>query len=154
MIHARRSWDPKAGEIPPKSFAGTRDVPILALLTPYLESERARSSWSSDPAGLVLGSTARTPFGYGALYRRSAKAWAAVGLTRVTPHQARHSFASFLIAAGADVRTLTTLMGHGSARMSIDTYGHLFDGAIAETAGRVNAWLEAADTQSRAARLA
>jgi integrase len=153
VIHVRRSWDPKAGEIPPKSFAGTRDVPILALLTPYLEAERARSSWSSDPTGLVLGSSAHTPFGYGALYRRSAKAWSAAGLTRVTPHQARHSFASFLIAAGADVKTLTALMGHGSARMSIDTYGHLFDGAIAETAGRVNAWLEAANTQSRVAQL-
>ena len=120
-------------------YAGLRDVPILALLRPYLEAQRARCEWSNDPAGLVLGKTPRTPFGPLAFADRSTKRWESAGLPRVTPHQARHSFASFLIAAGADVKTLTTLMGHGSARMSLDTYGHLFDGAVAETALRVDA---------------
>lgn len=149
IIHVRRSWDTTTGEIPPKSDAGTRDIPILAGLKPYLSAQRARCRWSNDPAGLVLGESERTPFGPKAFAARSTKAWDAAGLPRVTTHQARHSFASFLIAAGADVKTLTTLMGHGSARMSLDTYGHLFDGAVAETALRVNAWLEAADTESR-----
>ena len=83
------------------------------------------------PLGLVLGKSEHTPFGPKAFAVRSTKAWDAAGLPRVTTHQARHSFASFLIAAGADVKTLTTLMGHGSARMRLDTYGHLFDGAVA-----------------------
>lgn len=153
VIHVRRSWDPNVGEIAPKSDAGTRDVPILALLKPYLEAQRAQCLWSNVPGALLLGKTERTPFGPKAFAMRSTKAWEVAGLPRVTTHQARHSFASFLIAAGADVKTLTTLMGHGSARMSLDTYGHLFDGAVAETALRVDAWLEAADTQSRVAQL-
>ena len=153
LIHVRRSWDPKAGEVKPKSAAGTRDIPILAVLRPYLDAQRDRCAWAGDPMGLVFGSSRRTPFSYVSLYRHATKAWAHVGLPRVTPHQARHSFASFLIAAGADVKTVTTLMGHGSARMSLDVYGHLFDGAAAETAAQVNAWLAAADTHGRLAEL-
>jgi site-specific recombinase XerD len=41
-------------------------------------------------------------------------------LPRITPHPARHSFGSILIAGGADIKTLQTLMGHSSARMSLD----------------------------------
>jgi integrase len=148
VVHIRRSWDPKAGEVETKSAAGRRDVPILAALQPYLDVQRARCAWSDQPNGLVFGSTAQTPFSYVSLYRHSTGAWVAAGLPRITPHQARHSFASFLIASGADVKTLTTLMGHSSARMSLDVYGHLFDGAVAETAMRVNAWIAAADTHA------
>jgi integrase len=144
ILHVRRSWDQKEGEIEPKSAAGRREVPILAVLRPHLEVQRDRCDWSDEPIGLVFGATPRRPFSYVGLYRHSQKAWEAAGLPRVTPHQARHSFASFLIAAGADAKTLTTLMGHGSARMSLDVYGHLFDGAVAQTAAQVNAWIATA----------
>ena len=152
LIHVRRSWDPKEGEIEPKSEAGTRDIPVLAVLRPHLDAHATAAHglairWDSCSARVGEAVQLRQPV------PSREKAWAHVGLPRVTPHQARHSFASFLIAAGADVKTVTTLMGHGSARMSLDVYGHLFDGAAAETAAQVNAWLAAADTHGRLAEL-
>lgn len=38
----------------------------------------------------------------------------------------RHYFASLLIAHGADVRTVQARLRHGSAKTTLDTYGHLW----------------------------
>ncbi|MDP9255945.1 MAG: site-specific integrase [Actinomycetota bacterium] len=152
-LRVRRSWDARDGEIEPKSDAGIRDVPILARLLPFLAAQRERCPWSDEPNGLVFGTSVRTPFSRTHFYTRARRAWAKAGLPWITPHQARHSFASFLIAARVDVKTLTTYMGHGSARLSLDTYGHLFPSADAQNAAQIDNWLEAADTQSRVAQL-
>ena len=102
-------------------------------------AQRARCAW--QPTGLALGSSKSAPFSYNGLYRRSAKAWQATGFPRVTPHQARHSFASYLIAAGADVKAVTEIMGHASVRQSFDRYGHLLRDSHANTVTKLDASL-------------
>jgi integrase len=154
VIHVRHSWDRAEGEITPKSAAGVRDVPILEPLRAHIAERRASCEWSSDPAGLVLGATRRTAFGYTGIRKRTAKALAAAGLAHVTLHEARHSFASYLAASGISLKGLTTILGHSSVTVSLDRYGHLFEGALAQEAAQVNAWLAAADTKSRIEQLA
>jgi integrase len=151
LIHVQRSWDAREGEIDPKSFAGTREVPIIAALRPYLAAQRERCTW--QPEGLALGKSERTPFSYNGLYRRSEKAWEAAKLPRVTPHQARHSFASYLIAAGTDVKAVTEIMGHASVRQSFDRYGHLLRDSHANTVTKLDALLLASDTSGRVAQI-
>ena len=151
LIHVQRSWDAQEGEIDPKSFAGRRDVPIFAALRPFLTAQRARCPW--QPAGLALGTLERSPFAYNGLYRRSARAWDAAGFDRVTPHQARHSFASYLIAAGADVKQVTEWMGHASVRQSFDRYGHLLRDSHTATVSKLDALLASANTSGRIAQL-
>ena len=41
-------------------------------------------------------------------------------------HDLRHYFASLLIANGADVKTVQARLRHGSAKTTLDTYGHLW----------------------------
>lgn len=41
-------------------------------------------------------------------------------------HDLRHYFASLLIAKGADVKTVQARLRHGSAKTTLDTYGHLW----------------------------
>ncbi len=50
----------------------------------------------------------------------------AVGLDGLTPHELRHTCASLAIAAGANVKVLQTLLGHKTATLTLDRYGHLF----------------------------
>ena len=62
----------------------------------------------------------------------------AVGL-KATLHSLRHTHASTLIASGLDVRTISRRLGHGSAALTLNVYGHLFKpddraAAIMETA--------------------
>lgn len=41
-------------------------------------------------------------------------------------HDLRHYFASMLIASGLDVKVVQAMLRHGSAKTTLDTYGHMF----------------------------
>jgi integrase len=64
------------------------------------------------------------------------KAVTAAGLDDlgVTPHKLRHTAASLAIRAGADVKVVQTMLGHKSAAMTLDVYGHLFPDRLDEVA--------------------
>jgi integrase len=46
--------------------------------------------------------------------------------SRVTIHELRHTAASLTIASGANVKTVQSQLGHKTATMTLDLYGHLF----------------------------
>ena len=46
----------------------------------------------------------------------------------VDTHSLRHFYASALIAGGASVKVVQTRLGHGSAVVTLNTYGHLWPG--------------------------
>jgi integrase len=52
------------------------------------------------------------------------------GIPRITPHDLRHSAASFAVSAGANVKVVQKMLGHSSAAMTLDTYAELFDGDL------------------------
>ena len=49
----------------------------------------------------------------------------AIGLPHITLHSLRHTHASQLIASGMDVLTISRRLGHNSATVTLNTYGHL-----------------------------
>ncbi|MFE9296309.1 tyrosine-type recombinase/integrase [Streptomyces niveus] len=56
----------------------------------------------------------------------------------ITPHKLRHTAASLSIASGADVKVVQLMLGHKSAAMTLDTYGHLFPDRLDEVADRLD----------------
>ena len=70
----------------------------------------------------------------------------------ITLHEARHTCASLLIAAGVNAKALSVIMGHATIAMTFDTYGHLMPGGLDEAAAAANAYL-AGDGQRPALRL-
>jgi integrase len=64
---------------------------------------------------------------------------AAAGLTGLTPHALRHTAASLAIASGANVKVVQTMLGHKSATMTLDLYGHLFPDQLDEVADAIDA---------------
>jgi integrase len=54
-------------------------------------------------------------------------------------HDLRHYLASMLIASGADIKTVQARMRHGSARTTLDTYGHLWPDADESTRSAIGA---------------
>ena len=60
-------------------------------------------------------------------------------------HDARHSYASLMIAAGVNAKALRTYMGHGNIAIAFDLYGHLMPGSHDEAASLLDAYLARAD---------
>jgi integrase len=46
---------------------------------------------------------------------------------KITPHDLRHTAASLAISAGVNVLALQRMLGHKSAKVTLDTYANLFD---------------------------
>jgi hypothetical protein len=90
------------------SRAGKRTVPIASVLREHVIAHRLRSG---RVHGLVFGREATRPFNPTTLYGRAATAWKRMNVQRaernenpIAPiglHEARHTFASVMIAAGA-----------------------------------------------------
>ena len=61
-------------------------------------------------------------------FQRAALTAAAaeLGVPGFHPHELRHTAASLAIASGADVKVVQQMLGHKSATMTLDQYGHLF----------------------------
>ena len=46
---------------------------------------------------------------------------------KITPHDLRHTCASISISSGVNVLALSRMLGHQSAKVTLDTYADLFD---------------------------
>src|SRR3546814_8837117 len=65
-------------------------------------------------------------------------------------HDLRHTAAALMIAAGADIKVLQRMLGHSSAVLTLDRYGHLFPGQAESVADRLDEMAEAAGVVQRA----
>jgi integrase len=92
-----------------KSDAGTgRRPPIAEPLRPVLLGEFMRQGRRAS--GPVSAASVMS----GKLAVRARAQWAAAGLEPITLHECRHTYASFLMAAGYTLRELMEYMGHSS----------------------------------------
>ncbi len=102
--------------------------------------EHRMTSPIGDSDAFVFGLGDRV-FSASVVRRPAARAWRAAGLEPVPLHSARHTFASVLIAAGLDLKSITTYLGHSTVATSLDIYGHLMRGSEADAIARVDAYL-------------
>lgn len=63
----------------------------------------------------------------------------AIGEPNLTPHGLRHTAASLAIAAGGNVKVVQQMLGHATASMTLDLYGHLFPDQLDDVADRLDA---------------
>ena len=114
-------------------------MPLLPELREYLLPLRLRSGRGEED--LVFGSKPRLPFNPHNVVESADAAWAKAALERLELHEARHTFASLLIAAGVGPKAITTYMGHASIQTTFDLYGQLFEGSETQDAARVSDFL-------------
>jgi integrase len=55
------------------------------------------------------------------------------------PHELRHTAASLAIASGASIKGVQSMLGHASAAMTLDRYGHLLGDELDAVAERMEA---------------
>lgn len=150
VIRVERSWDAQGRVfVEPKSRAGRRRVPIAGVLRDILVQKKMAATGE-----LVVGrGDGARPFNDTTVAQRALRAWAHAGLEPITLHEARHTFASLMIAAGVNAKALATYMGHASVTITYDRYGHLMPGNEDEAAALLDAYLERANTRARLATI-
>jgi len=142
VIRVERGWDDVEGEIEVKTGAGRRAVPLAGLVRRELAALKLRTG--RDGTDLVFGRTAALPFVRSTIRSRARAAWKAAGLASLTPHEARHCAASYLIAAGLNAKQLSVYIGHSDIRTTYNRYGHLMPGDEAEATRQLDAYLTGA----------
>lgn len=92
-----------------------RTVVLLPVVRAAIGQYVALCPWPMDREGPLFRGAKGGPLDPGVLRATLRKARVALGLpTSATPHALRHSFATHLLARGADLRTIQELLGHAS----------------------------------------
>lgn len=122
---------------PPKTAAARRQLALPKFLTEELNHHLATCPPSAE--GFVF----TAPEG-GPLLRRNfrRREWLpAVRRSVGEPmrfHDLRHTHAAMLIAQGEHPKVIQNRLGHSSIKVTLDTYGHLFEGLDEAAAERLN----------------
>ena len=112
----------------PKTARAFRTVPVADLALDKLRDHiEGRVGWD-DPRALLFTGPGGGPLRLANWRRRHFyPAVERAGLVRLTPHDLRHTAASFFVAEGANPWMLAEILGHADTRMVDRVYGHLFD---------------------------
>lgn len=78
-----------------------------------------------------------TPLEERNVLRRFQKICESIGLPRLHIYDLRHIHASLLIHEGVHPKRISERLGHSSIKLTMDTYGHLFDSADQESAAKM-----------------
>lgn len=89
--------------------------------------ERAGEPWVPNTFGTVFTRTLRE-----------------AGVARVRLHDLRHSFASMALAAGVDLKTVSSALGHSTISTTADIYAHVTESLMEAAAKRIDAAVKGA----------
>ena len=104
----------------PKSAASQRTVPLFPFLLPLLEQMKALS----DEEAYFLTGKVGVPMEPRRYQNIFQKCLANCGIAPINFHSLRHSFASRCLLAGFDLKTLSEILGHSSASITLNRYVH------------------------------
>lgn len=99
-----------------------RHVPVPEPVWKKLKAELP-----ADPNALVFPSRKGGFLPLGEYRWAFDNACADIGIDGLVPHGLRHTTASLAISAGANVKVVQRLLGHATAAMTLDRYGHLLN---------------------------
>jgi integrase/recombinase XerC len=92
-----------------------RVVPLIPIVRSAVDSYLARCPWPATKDAPLFRGAKGGPLSQGMVQKAMAHARIVLGLpATATPHSLRHSFATHLLSAGADLRSLQELLGHAS----------------------------------------
>jgi integrase len=151
-LHVQRTWSESGGRVERCKDGEDRWVTLpasaIAALRAHCEAmelEASLKQWTPAQRQLVFPNTAGGVTRYGAFHELVWRPlFRATGLPYRTPHAMRHTYATWLLEAGTDIRWVRDQMGHASIGETEGTYGHLVHERHERDVDHLDAVLEAA----------
>lgn len=116
----------------PKTASGLRTIPLPDWLMTDLKRRIAMTARALhrklEPGDRVFVSPEGKAMLDHTLWRIVSRAADHAGLPRVRPYDLRHSHASLLIDLGAHPKAISERMGHTEIGVTMNVYGHLYEG--------------------------
>jgi integrase len=161
VIRVEAGWDDREGEQNTKTQAGERTIPLIGRLRALMAAHKLATGRDGDD--LVFGRTAGAAFVRSTLRSRALRAWGWTqqanpeprgprmvwikahedALEPLTPHEARHTAASYMAAAGLTPKEAQTAMGHADIRTTLNIYAKAVPGWENAAAAKLDAYLDA-----------
>ncbi|KLO38779.1 hypothetical protein ABW17_20765 [Mycobacterium nebraskense] len=142
VIRASVSGVTKQGLVETTTKSGrTRHVPV-----PEPVWQKLKKSLPDDPEALVFPGRKGDYLPVGEYRWVFDNACKEVGIAGLVPHGLRHTTASLAISAGANVKVVQRMLGHATAAMTLDLYGHLLSDDLATVATALGKAITAAQS--------
>lgn len=106
-----------------KTYSGDRILPLNANATGALQ----RLCDQAPESLTVVSNSVGKPASPERVERSFYSVLNNIGLEKTGVHSLRHTFASFLFAAGTDVKTVSKMLGHANIQITLNTYIHLIE---------------------------
>ena len=120
----------------PKTDSGNRTIPIpdwlIDQLTSLLTERSETTGRPPDRTDRIFLSPRGKPLVDHTVWKIINRARLAASLDHFRPYDLRHSHASLLIELGAHPKAISERMGHSEIGVTMNVYGHLFEGAQAK----------------------
>lgn len=108
-------------ELAPKSMASQRKIPVPSFLVKTLKQVKQSSS---TPYVLCTGDHAMDPRTFQYQYKKMLER---AGVKYHNAHTLRHTFSVRALETGFDIKTLSEILGHSDATITLKTYAHSLD---------------------------
>jgi integrase len=130
----------------PKTEKSRRTIPIPDTCLAAIRHHRARQAVEKfllgqgyDDHGLVFAQADGTPIDSHSLNLYFIQALERAGLPAIRLHDARHTYATWMLEQGISAKVVQTMLGHSSISVTLDIYRHVSLELEKQAAAKLNA---------------
>ncbi len=108
----------------PKTANGNREIPITKDVIKMLKEHQIEQDSTKNTLNLVFPNGNYNPHHPDDVIRIQKAVCKRAGIPYKTFHALRHTFATRLVEAGKDIKTISKLLGHSDISITLNTYVH------------------------------